>query len=113
MSDSWAYSALVSRLIPSQALTRRLTPAVTAAALALSGAVVAPTQAAEAGRHISYRQWDTTTQLRTGTMSGRTGVNRRLGFGLPSQRTTLTGRSYAVGTWTSPWVESSFPFTEL
>src|SRR3954451_10103800 len=113
MSDSWAYSALVSRLITSQALTRRLTPAVTAAALALSGAVVAPTEAAVAPRHISYRQWDTTTQLRTGTMSGSTVVNGRLVLGRPSQRTTVAGRSYAVGTWTSPWVGSSFGFTEL
>src|SRR3954451_8734090 len=113
MSDSWAYSALVSRLITSRATARRLTPAVTAAALALSGAVVAPTEAAVATRHISYRQWDTTTQLRTGTMSGTTVVDGRLGLGRPSQRTTAPGRSSAIGTRTSPWVASSFGFTEL
>jgi hypothetical protein len=103
----------VSRLVQPRPHARRLIPAATVAALALSGALVAPVDAAVPPRHISYRQWDTTAQLRTGTSSGTTVVNGRLELGRPTSRVTVAGRSYAVGTWTSPWVSSSFGVTEL
>jgi hypothetical protein len=91
----------------------RFLPAVTAATLALAGTAVAPVEAAVPPRHISYRQWDTTAQLRTGRLSGTAVTDGRLVLGRPSSRTTVGGRAYAVGTWTSPWVGSTFPLTEL
>jgi hypothetical protein len=103
----------VSRLLWSPPFARPLTPAVTAAALVIPLAVVAPAEAAVPPRHISYRQWDTTAQLRTGMFAGTTVTDGKLVLGRPSKRTTVAGRSYAVGTWTSPWADSSFGLTEL
>jgi uncharacterized protein YvpB len=90
-----------------------VTTTVTASALVISGAVMAPVEAAVPPRHISYRQWDTAVQLRTGAFSGTTVAAGKLRLDRPKVKTTVAGRSYAFGTWTSPWVKSDFPVTEL
>jgi hypothetical protein len=88
-------------------------PAVCATALALTGAGVTPADGAVPPRHISYRQWDTTSQLRTGMLSGATVRDGKLVLARPSKRASVAGHTYDVGTWTSPWTNSSFEFTEL
>jgi peptidase C39-like protein len=80
-----------------------------AAPLLLSGAASAATPP----RPISYRQWDTTAQLRTGSFSGTSVAAGRLRLTRPSAHTTIRGRSYVVGTWTSPSVRPGFALTEL
>ena len=77
----------------------------------------APAVAAGPPRHISYRQWDSVAQLRTGTFSGTTRGSAAgagaLRLTRPTRRTTLARRRYDVGTWTSPWVRPGFGLTEL
>ena len=90
-----------------------LVTVTTFAALVLSGTVIAPVDAAAPPRHISYRQWDTTTQLNAGTFSGTTADAGKLRLDGPTARTTVAGRSYAFGRWTSPWVRSDFALSEL
>jgi hypothetical protein len=79
----------------------------------LAGALVAPAGAAAPPRHISYRQWDTTAELRTGSLAGTTVSTGKLVLGRPTGRVSIGGRSYAVGSWTSPWVTPGFGLTEL
>ena len=82
-------------------------------ALLLPGLVVPAAQAADAPRPITYRQWDTAAQLRTGTFSGTTPRDGRLRLTRPTGSRTVAGHRYATGTWTSPWVRPGFALTEL
>jgi len=82
-------------------------------ALALGGLPAGRAAAADAPRQISYRSWDTVTQLREGTFDGTRATGGRLRISSPTARTTVAGRRYALGTWTSPWVRPRGGFTEL
>ncbi len=92
-----------------------LSTVLMSSALLAGGSAPAPARAAQADapRQIGYRQWDTTAELRTGTFAGTTASAGKLRLSRPSARTTVGGRSYAVGTWTSPWVSPRFALTEL
>jgi len=82
-------------------------------ALLLPGVVVPTAQAVDPPRRITYRQWDTAAQLRTGTFSGTTPRDGGLRLTRPTGSRTVAGHRYATGTWTSPWVRPGFALTEL
>ncbi len=85
-------------------------------ALLVGGAAPAPARAAQvadAPRAIAYRQWDTTTELRSGTFSGATASAGKLQLSRPTATTTLGRTRYTFGSWTSPWVSPGFGLTEL
>jgi hypothetical protein len=79
-----------------------LTLTATLAATTAPG-TAAPAQERKApARQITYRQWDTDAELRTGTLS-RTTVSNGV----------VRLASSDSGTWTSPWVQPGFGLTEL
>jgi hypothetical protein len=90
----------------------------TLASLAVTGAglAVAPTTpaaAADAPRHITYRQWGSTKELRTGALAGTGLAHGRVRLTTPVRTATVAGHRYAYGTWTSPWAHPGFGLTEL
>ncbi len=98
----------------------RSRPVVLAAALVLTMAVpallpgaVPGARATNAPRHVTYRQWDTVAQLHRGTFAGTSARGGKVRITTPVRTTTLSGRRYDAGTWTSPWVRPDFGFTEL
>jgi hypothetical protein len=95
---------------------RVLLATLLASSLPLSATLLAPlngSAATSAPRTNAYRQWDTSAQLRTGTFAGTRDATGRLRLSAPTARATLAGRSYDVGTWTSPWVAPGFGVNEL
>ena len=89
------------------------TALVTTLTATLLGPATARAARADAPRRIDYRQWDSTAQLATGTFAGTTGAGGKLRLSSPTGRATVGRTSYAVGTWTSPWVTPGFGLTEL
>jgi hypothetical protein len=96
---------------PARAL--RVGAAAVVLAVPALAAPALPAQAAGAPRQISYRQWDTTAQLRSGAFSGTGVASGTLRLTRPSARVRVGGRDYVRGTWTSPWVRPGFRLTEL
>ena len=94
------------------ALTALTAPALLLAAT-VPGPLAAPALAADAPRHIDYRHWDSAAQLRTGSFAGTSGRTGKLRITTPTRTTTVAGKRYGVGTWTSPWVRPGFGVTEL
>ena len=70
-------------------------------------------EAAAPPRHISYKQWDSGTQLRAGTFTGTTVSAGKLKLSRPAGRARLDGTTYQFGTWTSPSVAPGFGLTEV
>jgi hypothetical protein len=93
------------------ALTALTTLAVTGAGVA--AAPIAPAAAADAPRHITYRQWNSARQLRTGAFSGTGLSHGRVLLTTPTRSATVAGHRYAYGSWTSPWAHPGFGLTEL
>jgi peptidase C39-like protein len=100
------------RFFPRVAVATLLTTSLVASA-ALVGTTTNATGATSAPRANAYRQWDTTAELRTGSFSGTTVSTGKLRLHWPKGRATLAGRSYDVGSWTSPWVSPGFGLNEL
>lgn len=84
-------------------------PTLPILATVLAGALVAPLLAAAPAsgapaRRIDYAQWDTATELRSGTLAGvRVGAGGRISLP-PGTR---------AGIWRSPWAEPGFRLTRL
>jgi hypothetical protein len=102
----------VPHSFPRVAVATLLTTSLVSSAAVL-GAVPGQSSAATAPREIAYRQWDTAAQLGTGSFSGTRISSGRLRLHWPKAKVTLAGRSYDVGSWTSPWVRPGFGLTEL
>ena len=100
------------RSFPRVAVAALLTTSLVSTA-ALVGVTTSTSSAASPPREIAYRQWDTAAQLRAGSFSGTTVRSGKLRLYWPKARATLAGRSYDVGSWTSPWVTPGFGLTEL
>jgi hypothetical protein len=83
-----------------------LLPAALPATLAAPGASA---DAATPVRQVATRHWDSTAELRTGSVRGVTVTNGVLGFG---RRAGVSG-GYDYATWTSPWVRPGFTLTEI
>src|SRR4051794_356701 len=81
---------------------RRLTSAILLAALVGPILASAPAAAVPA-RQIAYTQWDSGTQLRTGTGSG---------VRVAADRLTLAAGA-TTGSWLSPWTGPGFALTSL
>ncbi|WP_180934443.1 C39 family peptidase [Nocardioides ungokensis] len=64
-------------------------------------------------RPIAHTQWDTTTELRTGTTSGARVTRGRVELDAPTAHRSYDGRQYDVGRWVSPWVSPGFGLTQL
>ena len=73
----------------------------------------APPAARVVARPIDHTQWDTTTELSTGTASGAKVTRGRVVLDAPTARRTYDGRQYDVGRWVSPWVSPGFGLTQL
>lgn len=86
--------------------------AMVAPVLVVAGGLPAA-RAADAPRHLSYHQWESTAELQTGTFRGTAASGGRLRLSAPTGRATIGGHSYAFGTWTSPSVRPGFALTEL
>ena len=101
--------ALFSALAPLVASLLTAGPLTGAASAASS----APAAAAPA-RSVSYVEWDTRAELRSGDL---TGVRVKRGAlvldDTPARARRLDGRRYDAGRWTSPWTSPAFALTEL
>jgi len=102
-------------------LTTLLATCVALPALATLAPASAPANAAPPGegsarvaaRPIARTQWDTTTELRTGTTSGARVTRGRVELDAPTAHRGYDGRQYDVGRWVSPWVSPGFALTQL
>ena len=98
-------------------MVRRLALAPVGALVASLLAAVGPAHAADqsarrAASSITTASWSTDADWRSGQLKG---LRVKAGALVPKKPRTgkLGGRSYQVGTWTSPWSAPGFGFTQL
>ncbi len=89
----------------------RTLPLVLALAGALTSLPVTVADAAAPARRIVLTRWDARHDLDKGRVDGLAVRKGRIRFGSGAPAGTDGG--YEYGTWTSPWVEPGFDFTEL
>lgn len=69
--------------------------------------------AATTDRDVTYTQWDTGKELRSGARAGVKVAQGSLVLDGATKRRAYRGTTYDTGSWTSGWVASAFPFTAL
>ena len=112
----WSYRERVRRPLTTLLATCVALPALATLAPASAPASAAPPgkgSARVAARPIAHTQWDTTTELRTGTTSGARVTRGRVELDAPTAHRSYDGRQYDVGRWVSPWVSPGFGLTQL
>ncbi|MGH8964064.1 MAG: peptidase C39 family protein, partial [Actinomycetes bacterium] len=107
---------IVSRVRTALSLPR--VAAALTAVLAMSLLSPLPAEAARA-RQISYTQWASGAQFRTGTLAGVRVAKGTLRIARPVSRIRYDDphgartKTYAFGHWTSPWRRAGYGLTEL
>ncbi len=100
----------------------RVVVARRAALAAAAGAMMVPmtapaaraaAAAAGAPRRIAYHRWDTGAAFAEGGLRGLALRQGRLRLAEEPDRRTVSGRTYDVGSWVSPWHEPGFALTSL
>lgn len=89
-----------------------LTALTVPAGLAGSTAAVAAAPATPK-RAVAYTDWDRAAELGTGSHDHVRVARGALRLDLPERTRRYAGRTYDVGTWTTPWVSPGFTLTEL
>ena len=105
---------------------RRLLVAVSAAVIAgplatapTAGLATATAATTQSTRQISYHQWTTQTELTGGRFAGTRSARGTLSLATPVSTRSYTDpygygtKSYAFGTWVSPWEQPGFAFDQL
>lgn len=111
---------------PLQLISRKPLALLTTAALAVTltgggvlvGATTAPAEARTAvslpqATRIADTSFEFGAELARGRRNGASVVGDTVRLTSPQRVRRLAGRRYDVGTWTSPWVDEKFAFTEL
>ncbi|WP_121257898.1 C39 family peptidase [Nocardioides ferulae] len=105
--------ALLSAVLPMVASLLAVGPGLDAGAGAAAAAISAPAAAAPA-RNVSYVEWDTPAELRTGVRRGVAVKRGALVLAAdPARSRRHAGRRFDAGSWTSPWTAPAFALTEL
>ena len=86
--------------------------ALVAAPLAATPAAPAAT-ARSADRQIAYTAWDTRADLEAGAANGVRVVRGTVRLDEPARTARYARTTWERGTWTSPWTNPGFAFTEL
>lgn len=102
-----------SRIV-SRVRTRVLMSVLALAATPLAVTTTVPAADARAAdRQVSYTAWDTAHQLRAGAMKGVRVARGQIRLADPARTARYRRTTWERGTWTSPWTEPGFAFTEL
>ncbi|MEI5671732.1 MULTISPECIES: C39 family peptidase [unclassified Nocardioides] len=90
---------------------------LTSAALLAAPLTAVPTASAAparaAARTVLHTGWDTTAELRKGTVKGAKVRAGRVVLTKPTATRRYAGKTYNAASWTSPWVRPRFGLTQL